>query len=905
MEAKLFKYIWRHSRREQIGILLVVLASMPFYFLALDLPKSIVNRGIQGMGFEHPGDTQPFLAFDLPFAESLTGQPVNIFGGFMMEQKELLIALSLTFLVMVIINGGFKLFINTQKGRLGERMLRRLRYELTDRVLRFPLPHLRRMKQAEVATMIKDEVEPLGGFIGDAFITPVFLGGQALTAMIFILVQSVWLGLVAIAIVLAQAWIIPRLRRRILALGKQRQLTARQLAGRIAELVDGAAEVHVNDTSNYERADIVSRLGRIFHIRFEIYQRKFFVKFLNNFMSQLTPFIFYLVGGLLALSGSLDIGALVAVIAAYKDLPGPIKELIDWDQQRLDVQIKYTQVIEQFEPGEILPPETQSVVAEPVPPLQGELQLSNVTLLDDDGTRRLDNVGFTLPLDRHMAVVGDSASGKERLALLLAALERPNGGSIYIGGRDLTRLPESVTGRRLGYVGPDAYHFPQSVRDNLLYGLKHAPLRPPKESDKAHSVREHEEWETRRASNPVLPMEYDWVDRLPLKGDGPEDEMRALREVLALVELEEDVYRFGLSGTLDAARDPEMAEGLLKARARFMERLAEEKESELVAFFDPGAYNRHATVAENLLFGTPVSPDFQPAELARQPVLKSILSELSLEQELAKMGLSIAKTMLEIFADLPPGHPFFDQFSFIDADDLAEFKALTQRADKLGVEGLPEEDRLQLLKLTFGYIEARHRLSLVDAALEEKLLAARHRVGEAVATGRIIGIEPYDPRRYNSAASIQDNILFGRLVYGQAQGEAVVGRLVAEVLEELGLRGRVLAVGLDFNVGIAGKRLSAVQRQKLALARALLKDPDLLIINDALGVLDGSTHARLVEKVCRARQGRGIIWCLTRASAARPFERVLLLDLGRKVAEGSYDELTGEGSPLARLVAAG
>jgi hypothetical protein len=54
------------------------------------------------------------------------------------------------------------------------------------------------------------------------------------------------------------------------------------------------------------------------------------------------------VGGYLVIKGSLDIGTLVAVIAAYKDLPSPIKELIDWDQQRMDVQIKYTQVVEQF-----------------------------------------------------------------------------------------------------------------------------------------------------------------------------------------------------------------------------------------------------------------------------------------------------------------------------------------------------------------------------------------------------------------------------------------------------------------------------------------------------------------------------------------------------------------------------
>ena len=68
----------------------------------------------------------------------------------------------------------------------------------------------------------------------------------------------------------------------------------------------------------------------------------------------MTPFIFYLMGGLLAFAGQVDLGSIVAVINAYKDLPGPVKELIDWDQQRQDVQIKYEQVVEQFEPEGML-----------------------------------------------------------------------------------------------------------------------------------------------------------------------------------------------------------------------------------------------------------------------------------------------------------------------------------------------------------------------------------------------------------------------------------------------------------------------------------------------------------------------------------------------------------------------
>src|SRR3546814_4846543 len=94
----------------------------------------------------------------------------------------MLLALSFSFLALVLVNGLFKLVINTRKGRLGERLLRRLRFELADRILRFPLPHLRRVKPSEMATLIKDEVAPPGRFIGDAFATPLFLGGQAATA---------------------------------------------------------------------------------------------------------------------------------------------------------------------------------------------------------------------------------------------------------------------------------------------------------------------------------------------------------------------------------------------------------------------------------------------------------------------------------------------------------------------------------------------------------------------------------------------------------------------------------------------------------------------------------------------------------------------------------------------------
>ncbi len=904
METNIFKYVWRYSRREQLLTLFLVLVSLPFYFLSLDLPKQIVNDGIQGESFKTPETKPSFLKMEVPFTGGDGEPPQVLFDGIDLEQADYLIALSLVFLLLVIINGLFKFVINTMKGRMGERMLRRLRYELADRILRFPLGYIRRVKSPEMASMINAEVEPLGGFIGDAFVTPVFLGGQALTAMIFIMVQSFWLGLIAMGVVLVQAFLIPKLRKPILRLGKERNLTARQLAGRIGEVVDGTVEIHAHDTSNFERADLSARLGKIFGIRFEIYQRKFFVKFLNNFLAQLTPFIFYSLGGILAIRGSLDIGALVAVIAAYKDLPGPIKELIDWDQRRLDIQIKYTQVIEQFQPPDILDPALQDVSADAGPRLTGTLSVENLALVDENDSKLVDAVSFSIDVSEHVALVGASGGGKEQIAYLLARLMRPSSGRIKLNGADIATLPEATTGRRFSYVGQDVYLFPTSVRDNLLYGLKHVPLIPPNYASEEAKQRRTEEAESLRAGNTTLDNRADWVDYEAAGVSEDHDVVARLVEVLRLTELDGDVYRFGLAGSVDPKLRPEVVKGILAAREAILERLADLNAADFVVRFDPAQYNRNATLAENLLFGTPTKAAYEADQLAQNTLLVEVMDAAELADDLFAMGKSIAKTMVELFADLPPGHPFFDQFSFISSDDLPDFKVLIARADKVGEAGLEPEDRLRLRRLPFKYIEARHRLGLVDEIVEAKVLKARKLFSERLSKSDPGAVEFYRPDAYNAAASLQDNILFGRLAYGKARGEESVGKAVAEVLDQLHLRHAVIEVGLDHQVGIGGKRLTAIQRQKLGLARALLKRPDLLFVNEALAVMDGATQGRLLEGILGSRSGQGVVWTLQRASEAKRFDRVLVFDTGRLVAQGTFAELNQPGTPLNELVAA-
>jgi putative ABC transport system ATP-binding protein len=904
MERTLYGFILRYSRTEQLAIVPLVVASMLLYFATLDLPKTIINEAIQGRRFSGPDATVPFFAVAFTLPDFLGGATLRVFDGIPMHQVPYLVALTLAFLALIVAGGFLKFQINTMKGWMGERMLRRLRYALFDRILRFPLARFRRVKSAELASMIKDEVEPLGGFIGEALITPLFLGGQALTALFFIVYQHLYLGSIALGVVLVQAFVIPKLRRRILALSKERQLTARALAGRIAEVADGAVEIHAHDTSNYERAEISARLGRIFRIRFEIYQRKFMVKFLNNFLSQVAPFLFYLVGGYLVIVGRLDIGTLVAVIGAYKDLPSPVKELIDWDQQRLDVQLKYAQVVEQFMGEDLMPRELQKPVAAPRLPESGTIRVSNLTLAGEAGTKIVENVSFEVDMAEHVAILGAQASGASELALMLARLVPPTSGSIEIGGVDIVKAPEAVTGRALGYVGPSSYLFPTTVRENLLYGLKHHPVR--EASYEGEAAREHEFQlkEAKRTGSTLLDIHADWVDYAAAGASGPEELEARIVEVLKVVDLEETIFELGLRSAVDPVRHPRLAEGALAAREAIRARMAAPGMQALVEHFDSARYNRNATLAENLLFGTPVGKAFDIDNLAKNAYVRRVLAETGLDRDLLVTGHKLAETMVELFSGLPPGHEFFERFSFIRHDDLPEYKALLGRIAESGLEAITEEERERLLGLPFRLISARHRLGLIDEAYEERILRARRYFRENLPEDLAGAVEFFDPARYNRAASIQDNILFGKIVSGQAEAATRIGALLREVLDEQNLRQEVVRVGLDYHVGVGGARLASADRQKVAVGRALLKRPAVAIFDAAIANLDPASQNRVLANILEHRKGKGVIWALARHDLAARFGYALVMERGRLAEKGRYEDLKSLGGALHRLLAA-
>jgi ABC-type multidrug transport system fused ATPase/permease subunit len=862
LDRSLYRLILRHSVGDQLQVGGITLLSLPFCYLSLELPKTIINTisGDRGVG-----------------SPDLFGWPIDRTGQ--------LFVLCAALLALVIINGGFKYTVNLLKGRTGERMLRRLRFQLHFRLLRFAPGAFTRLSAGELIPMMTSEVEPLGGFIGDAFALPLQQGGMLLTAVLFMFAQDPILGAAAIAFYPVQFWLIPRIQRRVNRLDRARIRGLRALGDRTGESVAGLADIRAGDGAARHLADMAGRLAALARLRFALFRWKFLAQELNHVLGQLTPFFFFAVGGSLVLQGRLSFGALVAVLNAYRDLAPPWEELLEFYQSAEDIRIKYEQIIDQFEPPDLTDPARLLAEPDPLPPVAGRIEVEALS------TDTLDGVNCRLDPGEIVAIIGEAGSGKAALALALAGLVRPHSGQILLDGADLAALPQAVTGRRLAYVPPSAALVSGTIGEVLLGGLRQRPLSPARDGSAAR--------ERRRSGNGSDDPAAEWTDFSRAGTDDAVGLERRMLEVLEQVDLLPDIFRLGLAAAPEAI-EPAL---LLAARRAFAVTLAGRGLADRVEAFSPDRYIEGWSIAENLLFGTPIGAALTPRRLPAQPYLRRILARLALDRDLVALGRQIALTLLDLFGDLGTEPAVFARFDTIAWSDLPALRPLLARADRRGLPALGVSDRDRLAALAFSLIEPKHRLGLLTESLRRRLVEARRAFAADLPSHLSGSVEFFDPGRVSRGAPLADNIVFGLIRTGA--DPAPVHAVLAETLAAHGLRDAALRAGLGRSIGSGGRLLSPVQRQKLAIARAVLKRPSVLIMNEAGAVLDAASQGALIEAMRAEFAGRTIVAVLRRAGFAPLFDRVLVLRGGRLVEDGSPAALDHPGSEYRRLVGGG
>ncbi|WP_170345289.1 ABC transporter transmembrane domain-containing protein [Ruegeria atlantica] len=813
MESTLFAFIWKYSKKQQLVLLLLTVLSFPFLYASLELPKQIINDAIGA-----PGDT------------------VTIWN-FTVTQVQYLMILCVAFLATVIVSGVMKMRINTMKGVLAERMLRRLRYTLIQRSMRFPKSYFATTSQGELVSMITSEAEPMGGLMGDAIAQPVFQFGQMMTIVTFLFMQSVWFGLASIALIPLQAWLIPKLQRQINLLNKDRIQEVRRLSSEIGETAAGISDLRTNGGWRYRLAQFSHRLGKLFEIRFKIYNKKFFMKFLNNLITQMTPFLFYSVGGYLAITGEVTVGALVAALGAYKDLSGPWKELLTYYNQVQDMSLRWEIVTERFAPDNMIPEELFLGEPETIPRLTGDIELRNVTVRDSDGKTVLEDLDLTIPRGARVAIQSGQASERSALGQLLTREVLPAQGEVIIAGHDLRGLHQAVIAARIGYAYSRPYLFDGTLGDNLLMPLRTHPRH------QADTLRAPTRWQVEavRAGNSPDSLDDEWIDPGLAGLDDIDDIRDWWFQLVEAMGIDEFMFRRTLRTQFDPEIHPVLAQEVVNLRGTIAKRLAEKGLDRYVYRFDPDRFNPAVPLGGNLLFAAP-SRDISPDILAGDERFVQMLSAHDLADDVISISQAVMDTLSKTFGRDGADHPLFLKLG-MSKDMYHKLLDIEERRKSKGDTAVSDQERALLLTVPF-LLTAEQIGPNFPEEYKEKILAIRKsqakRLRDAMG-GMFMSVAPdiYVPR-----LTVMENAIYGRVSLMAGAHADEIEDVVAEAMNEAGLRRRAAAIIYDLPTGLGGNNLPTVFQERAAFSRAGIKRPDVLILDRALASHDSESRLR-------------------------------------------------------------
>jgi ATP-binding cassette subfamily B multidrug efflux pump len=210
--------------------------------------------------------------------------------------------------------------------------------------------------------------------------------------------------------------------------------------------------------------------------------------------------------------------------------------------------------------------------------------------------------------------------------------------------------------------------------------------------------------------------------------------------------------------------------------------------------------------------------------------------------------------------------------------------------EKIGLVGQSGAGKSTLVKLLLRFYDAEKGVIAVDgrdirAATQDSLRSA-------------IGMVQQDSALLHR--SVRENILYGNP--NASEDEMIAAARKAEAHDfVLGLEDSEGNSGYDARVGERGVKLSGGQRQRIALARVILKDAPILLLDEATSALDSEVEAAILQTLYGMMEGKTVIAIAHRLSTIAQMDRIIVMDQGRIIEDGTHDELLVENGQYARF----
>ena len=742
--------------------------------------------------------------------------------------------------------------------------MKNMRQGLYEHILTLPLSFFRNTPPGVVVNSIVTELSSAGEFVGNALALPLINLLTLLAFGVYLFTLNPVLAAISLSIYPVVLLLVPALQKRTNKANKERVDETRTLSNLMTETITGINEVHGHGSYSIEYRKfgaIVEKLRKI-RIRWSLYKDG--TKLTNNFFVNLSPFLIFLIGGYLAMKGRMELGSLVAFLSAQEKLYDPWKEMINFYQTYQDANTRYTRTMEYFEamPEFELVPEGR----EPYK-LDTGLDIQEVSFVTDDGIRLIHRINLKLVQGEHLALVGFSGSGKSTLAQCVGQLYKYTSGHVLLGDREVADMTKRDVVSNIGYVSQSPFIFNGTIEDNLLYAC-------------ASLIPEDLDEEEARAMLPSL------------------DE---IIEVLQQVGVFADVLRFGLNAILQPQEHADLIERLIKIRKSFQKEFGPEL-SDFVEFFDENHYLRHSSVSDNIIFGTPSADRFRPEFLVHNNNFRLFLDESDLTRPLLTLGSELSRQTIDILGKMPGDNILFEQSPFTP-DELENYRALNERLKRNKLHHLSEDDRDMLLELGLRFVPARHKMVGLPGMLENLILEGRSLFREEIAENDKDAVAFIRDDDYIYSQTILNNILFGKPKTTRPDAQEKINQSIIQLLIAEDLLEVIVQIGLQFQVGSKGDRLSGGQRQKLAIARTFLKNPGMLIMDESTSALDNKSQARIQNQLLTRWKGKAtLIAVVHRLDITRTFDRIAVMKAGNVVETGTYDELMAKKGMYYELV---